>query len=78
MSESCDLPAFEHSLWIGQIEEVCRVGLKLGEVSDWQGCGLDLQKAALIERQVLHHPVWDVHLSLICHEFEDAAVGGSV
>ena len=71
------LPAFEHSLWICEVEEIDRVGLELGKVSHRQRRGFDLQESSLVKRQVLHHPVGDVDLSLIRHEFEDAAVGGS-
>ena len=42
------LPAFEHSLWICEVEEIYRVGLELGKVSHWQRRGFDLQESSLV------------------------------
>ena len=71
-------PCLEHGLGIGEIQEVDGLRLELGEGGDGEGGRLHGEEAALLEHEVLHHPVGDVDLALVRHELEDAAVGGAV
>jgi len=67
----------QHRLGIGDVQEVGAVRLEFGEGGHRQGYTLDVQDVALLQQQIVHHPVGQIAFALVGHELKDAGVGGS-
>ena len=69
---------FEDGSRVGDFQEILRVWLNLNELALWERGVLELDNGALLEEEILHHPVRDIARALLRVELHDAAVGNLI
>ena len=64
----------QHGLWVRDVDEGLRLRTQLDVGTLRQRCTFNLHKVAVLNAQILHHPVRHQHRALVGYELENAAV----